>query len=103
MHQPVYLVSIHEWVMALLSVLIQHYSDLLQAKVSSIKELVGSVYQTRTNSLLFCNRLNQVERELNAALRPHMMGSVNGFVDVVCTIEAVSVELRRQDTDNIYS
>ena len=86
----------------LLVVLIQHYKDLLIAKGESIAELVQSAYRTRTNYLLFYNRLNQVERELNAALRPHMKDSIDGFDEVVQKIEDVSAKLRRQDVDSIY-
>jgi hypothetical protein len=86
----------------LLAVLIQHYSDLLEGKGENITELVRSAYRTRTDYLLFCNRLNQVEKELNTALRPHMKDSVEGFDDVVRNIEAASMELRRQDVCNIF-
>ena len=87
----------------LLVVLVQHYIDLLQAKGENIAELIKSAYRTPTNYLLFCNRLNQVERELNAALRPHMREGTDGFDDVVRKIEEVSVELRRQDVEIIFS
>lgn len=86
----------------LLVVLIQQYRDLLIAEGESIAELVRSAYLTRANYLLSYNRLNQVEREFNAALRPHMKNSVDGFDDVVQRIEAKSAELRRQDVENIY-
>lgn len=87
----------------LLAVLVQHYTDLLLAEGEEIAELVKSAYRTRTNYLLFCNRLNQVERELNAALRPHMQETTEGFDDAVRRIENVSVELRREDVDNIFT
>jgi hypothetical protein len=87
----------------LLVVLVQHYTDLLRAEGEDIAGLVKSAYRTRTNYLLFCNRLNQVERGLNAALRPHMRESTDGFDDVVRKIEEVSIELRRQEVDLIFS
>ena len=86
----------------LLIVLIQHYKDLLIAKGESIAELVRSAYRSRINYILFYNRLNQVERELNAALRPHMKNSIDGFDEVVQQIKDVSAKLRRQDVDSIY-
>ena len=86
----------------LLVVLIQHYKDLLIAKGGSIAELVRSAYRSRTNYLLFYNRLNQVENELNAALRPHMKNSIDGFDEVVQKIEDVSAKLRRQDVNRVY-
>ena len=87
----------------LLSVLVQHYTDLLIAEGDEFAELVKSAYRTRTNYLLFCNRLNQVERDLNAALRPHMKATTEGFDDAVRRIEKVSVELRREDVDKIFT
>lgn len=87
----------------LLSVLVQHYTDLLLAEGDEFAELVKSAYRTRTNYLLFCNRLNQVERDLNAALRPHMKATTEGFDDAVRRIEKVSVELRREDVDKIFT
>ncbi len=73
------------------------------AEGDEFAELVKSAYRTRTNYLLFCNRLNQVERDLNAALRPHMKETTEGFDDAVRRIEKVSVELRREDVDNIFT
>ena len=87
----------------LLVVLIQHYTDLLCAEGNDIAELVRSVYRTRTNFLLFCNRLNQVERELNAALRPHMKDNIEGFDDAVRRIENFSVDLRREDAEKFFT
>ena len=87
----------------LLIVLLQHYTDLLRAEGVAIAELVRSAYRNRTNYLLFCNRLNQVEKELNAALRPHMKDNIEGFDDAVRRIEGVSVELRRVDVEKFFA
>ena len=90
-------------VVKILIVLIQHYTDLLRAEGVIIAELVRSAYRNRTNYLLFCNRLNQVEKELNAALRPHMKDNIEGFDDAVRRIEGVSVELRREDAEKFFA
>lgn len=87
----------------LLIVLLQHYTDLLRAEGVAIAELVRSSYRNRTNYLLFCNRLNQVERELNAALRPHMKDNIEGFDDAVQRIESVSAQLRHNDAEKFFA
>lgn len=86
----------------LLAVLIQHYGDLLKAEGEDMAKLVRSAYRTQTNYLLFCNHLNKAETTLNAALRPHMKDSVEGFNDVVSRIEHISAEMRRQEAEKFF-
>lgn len=87
----------------LLAVLIQHYRDLLQVEGEDMAKLVRSAYRTQTNYLLFCNHLNRAETTLNAALRPHLKDSVEGFNDVVSRIEHFSAEMRRQDAEKFFT
>ena len=60
-----------------LTVLIDHYMDLLQAEGDQIEDLIKSVYKSRTNYLLFFNRLNSVEKKFNSALKPHFPAKPN--------------------------
>lgn len=87
----------------LLEALTGHYRELLQAEGTDYKSLVRSAYRSRTDFLLFCNQLNRAEKQLNAALKPHMAKETAAFDETVRGIEQTSEELRRQEADEIFS
>ena len=86
------------WLEALLS----HYLDLLQAEGDSFDELVRSAYMNRTNYLLFLNRLNDVERQFNAALKPYIAEATESVDDIVARMEKGSEGLRRDKATQIF-
>ncbi|MCK7506199.1 MAG: NF038143 family protein [Desulfobacterales bacterium] len=55
-----------------LKALVEYYTDLLAADGDSFEALVRSAYRNRTDYLLTLNRLNTVEKEFYAALKPQM-------------------------------
>jgi hypothetical protein len=85
-----------------MAVLIEHYADLLSSEGDNFDELVRSAYRNRTNYLLFLNRLNQTERALNKALKPHLEETLEGVNDIVRTIESRSEGLRRDTAERIF-
>ena len=86
-----------------LTVLIDHYMDLLQAEGDRIEDLIKSVYKTRTNYLLFFNRLNSVEKKFNTALKPHLPDSIDGANSIMTAMETYSTAWRRNQVESIFS
>ena len=84
------------------ALLIDHYRDLILAHGSAYPALVRSTYKTRTNYLLFLNRLNQVEREFDAALKPHIEKTAEGVNGIIKLMEATTGTLRRQAAEEIF-
>jgi hypothetical protein len=92
----------HEQYREFLSVLIEHYTELLRSKGEDFESLVRSAYRNRTNFLLFLNRLNQAEKILNTALKTHLSKTAEGIDEVVETIQTYSEKLRRNNAEKIF-
>jgi hypothetical protein len=73
-----------------------HYTDLLQADGPDMRSLIRSAYRSQTNYLLFLNRLNQAEKVVNDAVRPHV-ANARGVDEVLEAMEAASQRLRKED------
>jgi hypothetical protein len=58
---------------------------------------------TVESTLIWLNRFNQIERELNTALGPNMADTTEGFNEIVAVIEQSSAELRRDTADQIFA
>ena len=86
-----------------LAVFNDYYVDLLQAKGKNYQALVRSTFNSKTDYLIQLNRFNQAEKQLNAALRPQMAETTDGFNEVVGMIEQSSAELRRDDADKLFA
>jgi len=84
------------------TLLVEHYRDLILAHGSNYPALVRSTYKTRTNYLLFLNRLNQVEREFDAALKPHLEKSTEDVNGIIKLMEESVISLRRQLAEEIF-
>lgn len=84
------------------TLLVGHYRDLILAHGSSYPALVKSTYQTRTNYLLFLNRLNQVERDFDAALKPHLEKTTENVNGIIKLMEESVISLRRQLAETIF-
>lgn len=84
------------------TLLVDHYRDLILAQGSSYPDLVRSSYKNRTNYLLFLNRLNQLEHEFDAALKPHMEKTTDHVNGIIKLMEASTVALRRQRAEAIF-
>jgi hypothetical protein len=85
-----------------LKALVDYYSDLLAAAGDSFESLVRSAYRNRTNYLLTLNRLNAVEKEFYAALKPQM-AATEGAAAVIATIEEQSRRLRRELAESAFA
>jgi hypothetical protein len=87
---------------AWLRALVDHYDDLLTANGESFEALVRSAYHNRTNYLLTLNRLNTVEKEFYAALKPQL-AATEGAAAVIEAIEEHSRRLRRDLAEQIFA
>ena len=86
-----------------LTVLVEHYTCLLQAKGDSYESLVRSAYgNNRTNCLLFINLLNQAEKKLNQALTPQLSEEEEGVDLTIQKMEVGSNQLRRTEAEQIF-
>jgi hypothetical protein len=85
-----------------LKALVEYYTDLLAATGDSFESLVRSAYRNRTNYLLALNRLNAVEKEFYAALKPQM-AATEGAAAVIATIEEQSRRLRRELAERAFA
>lgn len=87
--------------LAWMKAMVDYYMDLLAAKGDNFEALVRSAYRNRTEYLLTLNRLNTVEREYYAALRPQL-AAAEGATDIIATIESQSQRLRRELAEQIF-
>lgn len=87
---------------AWLKALVDYYADLLAAEGDSFESLVRSAFRNRTNYLLTLNRLNTVEKEFYAALKPRM-AATEGAAAVIATIEEQSRRLRRELAESTFA
>lgn len=84
-----------------MNVLVDHYRDLLAVEGDNYDTLVRRAYRTRANYLLTLNRLNTVENEFYAAIKPKM-AATEGAANIISTIEEESRRLRRDFAEQIF-
>jgi len=82
--------------------LVEHYADLLRSFGHDVPSLIRSVYKSRTNYLLFLNRLNKAEKELTYALRPQTANTAADFDFIVKAMEIHSERLGRERAKLIF-
>ncbi len=85
-----------------LKALVDYYTDLLVANGDSFETLVRSAYLNRTNYLLTLNRLNTVEKDFYAALKPRM-AATEGAAAILATIEEHSRRFRRELAERTFA
>jgi len=86
-----------------LTLLVEHYTCLLQAQGDSYESLVRSAYgNNRTNFLLFNNLLNQAEKKLNQALTKQLSKDQDGVAITIQKMEVGSNQLRRTEAEQIF-
>jgi hypothetical protein len=82
--------------------LVQHYADLLRGYGHDAPSLIRSAYKSRTNYLLFLNRLNKADKALTDALTPDTPKSANDIVSIVKSMEIHSERLGRERAKGIF-
>lgn len=86
-----------------LELLSRHYLKLITGRGKSYTELVRSAYGSKKKYVQFYEELNRAEREFNAALQPHLDLENSEVVSIVKKIETITVKLRRQEVQEIFS
>jgi len=83
--------------------LVEHYADLLRSYGHDVPSLILSAYKSRTNYLLFLNRLNKAEKALTDALRPDTPKCAAADIDFIVKAMEISTErLGRQRAELIF-
>ncbi|MBC8199047.1 MAG: NF038143 family protein [Desulfobacterales bacterium] len=88
---------------AWLETIVSHYQHLFQAEGDSYDALIRSSYKNRTNYLVFLNKLNDVERQLNAALKHYLEEAAESIDEIVTQMEKCSEALRKDQATRIFS
>ena len=52
--------------------------------------------------LVFLNRLNETEKQFNAALSPHLQMTTEGVEDIIARMEHASEVLWREEAERIF-
>jgi hypothetical protein len=82
--------------------LVDHYADLLRSYDHDVPSLIRSAYKSRTNYLLFLNRLNKAEKALTDALRPQESNTAADIDFIVKAMEIHSERLGRERAALIF-
>ena len=82
--------------------LVEHYADLLRSYGHDVPSLIRSAYKSRTNYLLFLNRLNKAEKALTDALRPQAPNTAADIDFIVKAMEIHSERLGRERAALIF-
>ena len=83
--------------------LVEHYADLLRSYGHDAPSLIRSAYKSRTNYLLFLNRLNKAEKALTSALRPDTPKNSADVDFIVKAMELSTERLGRQRAELIFN
>lgn len=86
----------------LLRLLVSHYMDLMRSSGEDFDTLIRSAYKNRTNYLLFIHQLNQNEKALNTALKPHLSNRLEDITGIIHKIETHSEKLRRSHAESVF-
>jgi hypothetical protein len=85
-----------------LTILVEHYINLMKTDGEDFASLIRAAYGSLTDYLLFLNRLNQAEQEVNKALKPDLEEPDEVINDIVSNMEVVSERLRRETAEIIF-
>ncbi|MCG2755132.1 MAG: NF038143 family protein [Desulfobacteraceae bacterium] len=88
---------------AWLEMIASHYQNLFHAEGDSYDALIRSSYKNRANYLRFLNKLNDVERQFNAALKPCLEKTAESVDEIVTQMEKCSEALRKDQAIRIFS
>lgn len=86
-----------------LSLLVEHYRNLLQARGNSVPDLIRSHYRNKGTYLLFNNQLNQAENTYNMALLPKIEGDRQDIRYALEKMEQGITNLHRREVEEVFS
>ena len=82
--------------------LVEHYTDLLRSYGHDMPSLIRSAYKSRTNYLLFLNRLNKAEKALTGVLRPEAVNTASDIDFILKAMEFHSERLGRERAESVF-
>jgi hypothetical protein len=83
--------------------LVEHYADLLRSYGHDMPSLVRSAYKSRTNYLLFLNRLNKAEKALTEVLMPQTDSTATTDIDFIMKAMVINSErLGRERAERLF-
>lgn len=85
------------------SLLTDHYRNLLKARGNSVPDLIRSHYRNKLNYLLFNNQLNQAENDFNITLLPKIEGDRQDIRYVLDKMEKGITDLHRKEVEEVFS
>ncbi|MDA3832757.1 MAG: NF038143 family protein [Spirochaetales bacterium] len=88
---------------AWIETMVRHYRLLFNTKGDNYDALIRSSYKNRANYLLFLNKLNDVETQLNAALKPCLEETAENVDGIIFRMGKCSEELRKDQAARIFS
>ncbi len=101
MSQKLYSTRLHHGQIAQVNLLIDHYSQLLNAEGDNYYSLVRNAYLTRSNYEAFQRQLTLTEKEIDTAVFV-ILGETNRVWEQILTKQRVIEELRTKETERIF-
>ncbi len=85
-----------------ISLLIDHYRNLLQARGDSVQGLIRSHYGDKLKFMLFNNQLNQAENEFTMALLPKIDGEQQDVLYILDKMKRGITDLNRKEVEKAF-
>lgn len=86
-----------------ITLLINHYCNLLKAPGNSVHELIRSHYRNKSTYLLFNNQLRTAENSYNVSLLPKIEGDQQDLRYVLDKMEQGITDLQRKEVEDVFS
>jgi len=85
-----------------ISMLIDHYRNLLNAQGETVEEMIRSHYRTKSNYLIVANRLSSAEKRFNSALVPKVEGDQEDVHFIADRMQRSLTALSREEVEKIF-
>jgi hypothetical protein len=86
-----------------ITLLIDHYRNLLKARGDTVQGLIRSHYRDKLNYMLFNNQLDQAENEFTMALLPKIEGEQQDVRYILDKMKRGITDLHRQEVEEAFS
>lgn len=94
--------SAHSCYRAWITLLVDHFRNLLAARGNSAPELIRNHYRNKATYLLLSNQLNTAENNYNKALLPKIAGDQQDIRYVMDKMERGIADLHRREAEEIF-
>ena len=86
-----------------ISLLIDHYHNLLTAKGESVEDMIRTHYRNKSNYLFVANRLSSAEKNFNSALVPKVEGDREDVHFIADRMQQSLIALSREEVEKVFS